>query len=100
IALEGMHYSQAAAAIKSGLSRFYKNFDVSVTLSRLHSIQIFVVGEARRPGSYTVSSYSTLVNAIFASGGPSSRGSMRSIELKRGNQTIRQFDLYRLLLHG
>jgi protein involved in polysaccharide export with SLBB domain len=100
ISVEGMNYSQAAAAIKSGLSHFYKSFDVSVTLSRLHSIQVFVVGEARRPGSYTVSSLSTLVNAIFASGGPSSRGSMRNIQLKRGDQTVRHFDLYQLLVNG
>jgi polysaccharide export outer membrane protein len=100
IAVQGMNYSQAASMIKSRLLHFYKNFDVSVTLSRLHSIQIFVVGEARRPGSYTVSSLSTLVNAIFASGGPSARGSMRQIQLKRGDQTIRNFDLYRLLVEG
>jgi polysaccharide biosynthesis/export protein len=100
ISVEGMNYSQAASMIKSRLSHFYRSFDVSVTLSRLHSIQVFVVGEARRPGSYTVGSFSTLVNAIFASGGPSSRGSMRNIQLKRGNQTIRHFDLYQLLVDG
>ncbi len=100
ISVEGMNYSQAASSIKSRLSHFYRSFDVSVTLSRLHSIQIFVVGEARRPGSYTVSSFSTLVNAIFASGGPSSRGSMRNIQLKRGDQIIKHFDLYELLVNG
>jgi polysaccharide biosynthesis/export protein len=100
ISVEGMNYAQAASMIKSRLLHFYKSFDVSVTLSRLHSIQIFVVGEARRPGTYTVSSLSTLVNAVFASGGPSSRGSMRNIQLKRGAQTIRHFDLYELLVKG
>lgn len=100
ISVEGMNYSQAASVIKARLSHLYKDFDVSVTLSRLHSIQIFVVGEARRPGSYTVSSLSTLVNAVFASGGPSSRGSMRNIQLKRGAQTIKHFDLYQLLVNG
>ncbi len=100
IPVQGMTYLQAASVIKSGLSRFYRSFDVSVTLSRLHSIQVFVVGEARRPGSYTVSSFSTLVNAIFASGGPSSRGSMRNIQLKRGDQLVRRFDLYQLLVYG
>jgi polysaccharide export outer membrane protein len=100
LSVAGMNYSQAASAIKSALTHLYKNFDVNVSLARLHSIQIFVVGEARRPGSYTVSSLSTLVNAIFASGGPSSRGSMRTIQLKRGDQTIRDFDLYQLLFHG
>jgi protein involved in polysaccharide export with SLBB domain len=100
ISVEGMNYSQAASVIKGRLSHLYKSFDVSVTLSRLHSIQIFVVGEARRPGSYTVSSLTTLVNAIFASGGPSSRGSMRNIQLKRDDKCIRHFDLYQLLVNG
>jgi polysaccharide export outer membrane protein len=100
VSVAGMNYSQAASVFKSALAHFYKNFDLNVTLGRLHSIQVFVVGEARRPGSYTVSSLSTLVNAIFVSGGPSSRGSMRRIQLKHGDRTIREFDLYELLMHG
>ncbi|MBV8552228.1 MAG: SLBB domain-containing protein [Acidobacteriaceae bacterium] len=100
VIVAGLNYSQAAAALKAAVARLYKNFDLSVTLGRLHSIQIFVVGDARRPGSYTVSSLSTLVNAIFASGGPSSRGSMRHIDLKRGGETVREFDLYDLLVRG
>ncbi len=100
IQVTGLNESQAAAVIKSAMSHTYKNFELSVTFGRLHSIQIFVVGEARRPGSYTVSSFSTLINAIFASGGPSSRGSMRDIQLKRNGKTICGFDLYDLLLRG
>ncbi len=100
VAVAGLRYAEAAAVLKSSLMHFYKNFDLSVTLGRLHSVQIFVVGEARRPGSYTVSALSTLVNAVFASGGPSARGSMRRIELKRNGETIRQFDLYDLLVKG
>lgn len=100
ISVAGLNYSQAAAVFKTALGRVYKNFDLNVAMGRLHSVQIFVVGEARRPGSYTVSSLSTLVNAIFASGGPSSRGSMRDIQLKRGDKTLCHFDLYDLLLHG
>jgi protein involved in polysaccharide export with SLBB domain len=69
-------------------------------MGQLRSVQIFVVGQARRPGSYTVSSLSTLVNALFASGGPSAQGSMRRIQLKRGSQVVTQFDLYDLLLNG
>jgi protein involved in polysaccharide export with SLBB domain len=61
---------------------------------------VFVVGQARRPGAYTVSSLSTLVNALFSSGGPSSKGSMRHIQLKRNNQVVTEFDLYDLLLNG
>jgi polysaccharide export outer membrane protein len=61
---------------------------------------VFVVGQARRPGSYTVSSLSTLVNALFASGGPSTSGSMRHIQLKRNNAVVTEFDFYDLLLKG
>ncbi len=100
LSLAGLKYSEAAHVFKSGIARAYKNFDLSVAMGRLRSIQIFVVGEARRPGAYTVSSLSTLVNALFVSGGPSARGSMRNIQLKRADKTIRKFDLYDLLIRG
>ena len=66
----------------------------------MRAIQVFVVGHARRPGSYTVSSMSTLVNAVFAAGGPSAKGSMRGIQLKRGNKVVTDLDLYDLLING
>jgi len=100
IVVAGLQYSQVANVLKTAMQRAYKNFELSVTLGRLRSIQIFVVGDARRPGSYTVSSLTTLVNAVFASGGPSSRGSMRSIRLQRGDKKICEFDLYDLLMRG
>ena len=100
LSVAGMTSQEAAAVLKSALARLYKGFDVSISLGRLHSIQVFVVGQARRPGSYTVSALSTLVNTVFASGGPSSRGSMRHIQLKRSGQPLCNFDLYELLLNG
>jgi protein involved in polysaccharide export with SLBB domain len=66
----------------------------------LRSIQVFVVGQARKPGSFTIGSLSTLLNALFASGGPLPQGSLRDIQVKRGGQTITHFDLYDLLLRG
>jgi protein involved in polysaccharide export with SLBB domain len=69
-------------------------------MGQLRSIQVFVVGQARKPGSYTISSLSTLLNALFASGGPTAQGSLRDIQVKRGAQTVVHFDLYELLLHG
>lgn len=100
VAVTGLRFSEAPAVIKSRMERVYRNFDVSIAMGRLRSIQVFIVGEARRPGSYTVSSLSTLVNAVFASGGPSSRGTMRKIELRRGDQVVCDFDLYDLLVNG
>jgi len=82
------------------VSREFRNFELLVTMGQLRSVQIFVVGAARRPGAYTVSSLSTLVNAVFAAGGPSGHGSMRAIQLKRGNSTVTELDLYDLLLSG
>jgi protein involved in polysaccharide export with SLBB domain len=73
---------------------------MNVTMGQLRAIQFFVVGQARRPCSYAASSLSTLVNALFASGGPSSRGSMRAIKLKRGDKVVTEFDLYDLLIRG
>ena len=100
IHVAGVKYSDLPAFLKSQLSRVYRNFDLNVNLGQLKSIQVFVVGYARRPGSYTVSSLSTLLNALFASGGPSSQGSLRDIRLTRAGSTIAHFDLYDLLLHG
>ena len=64
------------------------------------SIQILVVGEARYPGTYTISSLSTLVNAVFASGRPTPQGSLRHIQLRRDGATISDFDFYDLLIKG
>ena len=99
LALAGLKYSDTVPVIKSGMDRVYKNFELSVAMDRLRAIQVFIMGEVRHPGSYTVSSLSTLVNAIFESGGPSAQGSMRRIQLKRGSRTFK-FDLYDLLVSG
>lgn len=100
IHVAGVKYSSLPAFLKSQLSRVYRNFDLNVNLGQLRSIQVFVVGYARRPGSYTLSSLSTLLNALFASGGPTTQGSLRNIEVQRAGHTIDHFDLYDLLLHG
>ena len=72
----------------------------SVTMGELRSVRIFVVGDVKRPGSYTVSSLSTITNALFTSGGISPIGSLRSIQLKRAGATVTTLDLYDLLLRG
>jgi protein involved in polysaccharide export with SLBB domain len=96
----GLPYGQLNTYLSAQLGRIYRNFTVNATLGTLRTIQVFVVGQARRPGSFSVSSLSTLLNALFASGGPLATGSMRDIQLKRGGQTIEHFDLYDLLLRG
>ena len=96
----GLPYSQLQQHLHDAIGRIYRNFDLSVELGQLRSIQVFLVGQARRPGTYTVSSLSTLVTALFATGGPSVQGSLRDIQLKRGGQVITDFDLYDLLING
>lgn len=100
IQVAGLTYGQLTGHLRNSLSRVYRNFELSVTMGQLHSIQVFVVGSARRPGTYTVSSLSTLVSVLFAAGGPSSQGSMRRIKLIRGSAVITEFDVYALLLKG
>ena len=100
IHVAGLPFSSIEQHLRSEIGRVYRNFDLTVDAGQLRSIQIFVVGQARRPGSYTVSSLSTLVNALFASGGPSTQGSLRHVLLKRQGKTITDFDLYDLLVNG
>ena len=96
----GLPYSDLDRHLRHAIGRVYKNFDLFANIGQIRSIQVYVTGQARRPGVYTVSSLSTLVDALFASGGPSVEGSMRHIELRRGGQTVTDFDLYMLLVHG
>ena len=96
----GVPYSDLQQQVRDGVGRIYKSFDVSVNLGHLHPIRVFVTGLARYPGSYTVSSLSTLVSAIFATGGPAPQGSLRHILLRRNGATIADFDMYDLLVKG
>jgi polysaccharide biosynthesis/export protein len=96
----GLKYDQLQPFLKAQVGRVFQNFELSVSLGELRSIDVFVMGQARRPGRYTISSLSTITNAIFVSGGPSPAGSMRRIQLKRGSQVVVEFDLYDLLLKG
>jgi protein involved in polysaccharide export with SLBB domain len=100
LSVTGLKYQQLPQYFRTAIGRVFRNFDLTVSLGQLRSIQVFVLGQARRPGSYTVSSLCTLVNALFASGGPSGTGSMRKIELKRNDAVVTEFDFYDLLLKG
>jgi len=86
--------------LRSQIGKVFKSFTLNVTLGQLRSVQIFVVGQAKRPGTYTVSSLATLVNAVFASGGPGPNGSMRRVQLKRGNALVTELDLYDFITRG
>jgi protein involved in polysaccharide export with SLBB domain len=100
LTVAGLHSDQVEGYLHSAISALYKDFELNVALGQLRSIQIFILGSARQPGEYTVSSLSTLVDALFASGGPSATGSMRRIQLRRGGQTLTEFDIYDLIQKG
>jgi protein involved in polysaccharide export with SLBB domain len=100
IHVAGLVFSDLDAHLRQAVGRVYHNFDLSVDVGQIRAIQVYVAGEARRPGVYTVSSLSTLVDALFASGGPSVEGSLRAVELRRAGAVVTRFDLYDLLIRG
>ena len=100
ISVAGVHYGELEQHLKNEILKVFKNFNLTANIGRLRSIQVLVVGEARYPGTYTISSLSTLVNAIFASGGPAPQGSLRHIQVRRDGNTITDFDFYDLLIKG
>lgn len=96
----GIRYRDMDGYLRKEIGRVFRNFELSTAMGKLRSLQVFVVGQARRPGVYTVSSLSTLLNALFMSGGPSPNGTMRHIQLKRAGKVVTDFDLYDMLLKG
>jgi len=98
--VSSLTYRQLREVLDREFTRQFTNFQMNVTLDNLRTIQIYVVGQARFPGSYAVSSLSTLVSALFAAGGPSKSGSLRNIQIKRGNKVVVTFDMYDFLLRG
>ncbi len=100
IKVAGIKYRDLQGYLKKAISRVFTNFDLTVSVAQTRSVQIYVVGHAVRPGTYTLSSMSTLLNALFSSGGPSGSGSMRAIQVKRGGDIVTTFDLYDMLARG
>ena len=100
IVVAGLSFTQVKSLITDTIDEQMIGVKASVTMGALRSIRIFILGEATLPGSYTVNSLSTMTNALFASGGISTMGSLRNIQLKRGGQLVTTLDLYDLLLKG
>ena len=100
ITLAGVNAGNAETAVKSAISKLYRDVNVNVTFGRLRAMTVYVVGQAKKPGSYTVSGYSTLVTALLASGGPNPTGSMRNVQVKRGGKTVGTLDMYAFLAKG
>jgi protein involved in polysaccharide export with SLBB domain len=100
VVLAGVRASDAENVVRAAIARLYKGVTVSVNFGQLRAITVYVVGQASRPGTYTVSSLSTLVTALFASGGPNANGSMRRVQVKRGGKVAAELDLYAFIGKG
>ncbi|MFM9937486.1 MAG: SLBB domain-containing protein [Novosphingobium sp.] len=100
IQVAGVANRDLQAVIGRSVSRQYKDFTASVGVTRLGGITVYVTGFAAVPGSYTVGSLSTVVNAVLAAGGPAAGGSFRSIQVRRGGKLVSDFDFYDFLLKG
>ncbi|MES2755840.1 MAG: SLBB domain-containing protein [Pseudomonadota bacterium] len=100
IKVAGVKYRDLQGHLKQAVSKIFTNFELTASISQTRAVQIYVVGHAMRPGTYTLNSMSTLLNALFTSGGPDSSGSMRNIQLKRNGATVANFDLYDVLVNG
>lgn len=100
VTLAGVSVRDLEPTLRRQLGKVFVNFQANATLGRLRAIQVYVVGQALQPGAYQLSSLSTLVNALFASGGPNANGSMRNIELKRAGKTVSTIDLYDFIARG
>ncbi|WP_313034130.1 polysaccharide biosynthesis/export family protein, partial [Massilia alkalitolerans] len=100
VVLAGVKAGNAENVIHSAIAKLYKGVTISVTFGQLRAITVYVVGQASRPGTYTVSSPSTLVTALFASGGPNANGSMRNVQVKRAGRVVAELDLYSFIAKG
>jgi protein involved in polysaccharide export with SLBB domain len=98
--VSGHSLGEVQLAVQQALRTQFRDTSADVSLSRLRTVRVYVVGEVVEPGAYDISSLSTPLNALFAAGGVTSRGSLRKLQHYRGKQLIEQVDAYDLLLHG
>ena len=100
VTVAGLTFSQMQKLIENSYKRIITDFEINITMGKLHTITVYVTGHAAKPGAYAVSSMATLVDVLSQAGGPALSGTMRAIEIKRNNKKAAVFDLYNLLLKG
>ncbi|GAB3656118.1 SLBB domain-containing protein [Echinicola sediminis] len=107
ISVSGLSIAEASRVIKNRLSQFYTEMSgpspstfMEVSLGNIRSIKVHMVGELRLPGTFTLSAFSTVFNALYAAGGPNVNGTMRNIKVFRDNKQVATVDAYDLLVHG
>ncbi len=100
VQVSGHSLGDVQRIVQSALRSQFRQLEADLSLDRLRTVRVYVVGDVERPGAYDVSSLSTPLNALYEAGGPTSKGSMRTLKHYRGNQLVENVDLYDLLLHG
>ncbi len=100
LVVAGKTVADAQQLIQQILTPYFRNLKVDLSLTRVRSVRVYVVGEVQKPGAYDVSSLSTPLNALYAAGGITARGSLRRVRHLRGNKVVKEIDLYQFLLNG
>jgi len=100
VKVSGVPFGKLREVFRLRLAREFRDFDLSVSMGKLRTLKVYVVGEVAAPGDYTVSSLSTLINALTAAGGPTKNGSLRSIKLRHPDRSEETIDLYDFFAHG
>ena len=98
--VSGRSLGDAQQAVQQLLRTQYRDVSADVSVSKLRTVRVYVVGDVAEPGAYDISSLSTPLNALFAAGGITPRGSLRALKHYRGKQLVEEVDAYDLLLHG
>jgi polysaccharide biosynthesis/export protein len=98
--VSGKSLADVQELLQQTLRKQFRNVSADISLSRLRTVRVYVVGDVLHPGAYDISSLSTPLNALFAAGGPTIRGSLRTLKHYRGDQLLEDVDTYDLLLHG
>lgn len=98
--VNGRSLGDVQQLVQNVLRSEFRDVHADVSLARLRTVRVYVVGDVLRPGAYDISSLSTPLNALYQAGGPTSRGSLRILRHYRGPQLVGEIDLYDLLLHG
>lgn len=100
VLVAGKSLADVQESVQKTLRSQFRDVSADVSLARLRTIRVYVVGDVAHAGAYDISSLSTPLNALFAAGGPTSEGSLRIVQHNRGNQLVQDVDVYDLLLHG
>ena len=100
VKVAGVSFGQLPALLKSQLGKVFKDFELTLTMGKLRLMKVYVLGEVKAPGDYSITSLSTLFNALAVAGGPTKNGSLRTIVIRRGAKIVDTVDLYDFFLKG